>query len=84
MRYQIQIERRALKALEAIQARDRQRIRMAIRDLGENPRPQGCKKLADSANWRIRIGVYRVVYRVEEAQLFVLVIKIGHRKDVYR
>ena len=84
MSYRIQIERKALKALEAIPAQDRERIRAAIRALMQEPRPAGCKKLRESVNWRIRVGSYRVVYRIEEGQLLVLVIKIGHRRDVYR
>ena len=84
MSYRIQIERKALEALEAIPAPDRQRIRVAIRALMQEPRPPGCTKLTDSANWRIRVGVYRIVYRIEEDQLLVLVTKIGHRREVYR
>ncbi len=84
MSYRIQIEQRALKTLKGIPSQDRQRIRFAIRALVEEPRPQGCKKLTDSNDWRIRAGVYRVVYRIEEKQLLVLVVKVGHRRDVYR
>ena len=84
MSYRIQIERKALKALEAIPGPDRQRIRLAIQALMQEPRPPGCTKLTDSPNWRIRVGVYRIVYRIEEGQLLVLVLKIGHRREVYR
>jgi mRNA interferase RelE/StbE len=48
------------------------------------PRPPGCKKLRNGVDWRIRVGVYRIVYRIEQEQLLVLVIRIGHRKEVYR
>ena len=67
MSYRIQIEQRALKTLKGIPSQDRQCIRFAIRALAEEPRPQGCKKLTDSNDWRIRVGVYRVVYRREAA-----------------
>jgi mRNA interferase RelE/StbE len=84
MRYRIEIAQRALKALKDIPSAERERIRMAIRGLAGDPRPRGCKKLQDSPEWRIRVGVYRVVYQIEEGQLLVLVVKVGHRKDVYR
>lgn len=84
MSYRIQIEQGALKALKRIPSQDRQRIRAAIRALAEEPRPHGCKRLTDRNDWRIRVGVYRVVYRIEEKRLLVLVLKIGHRREVYR
>jgi mRNA interferase RelE/StbE len=53
--------------------------------LAENPYPPGCKKLAgDEGFWRIRVGDYRVVYTVIQSKLVVLVVKIGHRREVYR
>jgi mRNA interferase RelE/StbE len=84
MSYQIQIERRALKDIESLPAQDRQHIKKAIWELKEDPRPHGCKKLADSVFWRIRVGVYRVVYKIEDERLLVVVIKARHRRDVYR
>jgi mRNA interferase RelE/StbE len=54
-------------------------------DLVNNPRPDGCKKLVGLDNiYRIRVGLYRIVYRIEDEILYIEVIKIGHRKDVYR
>ena len=84
MSWQIQIEKRALKALEGLPAADRQRVRVAIRGLAVDPRPRGCKKLEDSEYWRIRVGVYRVVYGIEKKRLLILVVRIGHRREVYR
>jgi mRNA interferase RelE/StbE len=84
MRYRTEIAQRALKALKDIPSADRERIRLAIRALGDDPRPRGCLKLQQSPDWRIRVGVYRVIYQIEEGRLLVLVVKIGHRKDVYR
>ena len=61
------------------------RLRPRIDALAEDPRPPGCKKLQGQENlWRIRIGDYRVVYRIQETRLIILVLIIGHRKDVYR
>ncbi len=84
MRYGIEIAERALKALKSIPAVSRERIRAAIRSLGEEPRPQGCLKLRDSPNWRIRVGDYRVLYQIQDRRLVVVVVRIGHRKEVYR
>jgi len=53
--------------------------------LSDEPRPLGCRKIAGVAGlWRIRVGNYRIVYQIREKELLVLVIKVGHRKDVYR
>lgn len=53
--------------------------------LEANPRPPGAKKLrGESDLWRVRVGDYRILYSIEEARLVVLVVKIGHRREVYR
>jgi mRNA interferase RelE/StbE len=65
----------------------RQRVRLAIRHLAEEPRPSGAKLLAGRGSeriWRLRIGDYRVLYEIQNAELVVLVIRIGHRREVYR
>jgi mRNA interferase RelE/StbE len=56
-----------------------------IKSLAENPRPRGCHKLRGYNDvYRVRTGVFRVIYSVEEERLLILVVKIGHRKDIYR
>ena len=82
--YKIEIHRKALKELKRTDRQDRVRILEAIDRLAEDPRPSGSKKLSDSDDWRIRVGMYRVVYRISEQRLMVLVVRIGHRRDVYR
>jgi len=84
MSWRIQIEKRALKALEGLSAADQQRVRKAIHGLAEDPRPRGCKRLEDSEYWRIRVGVYRVVFYIEKKRLLILVVRIGHRREVHR
>ena len=84
MAYRVEIRRQARKELARIEAEARQRIAQAIDALGDDPRPPGCKKLQGSPYWRIRVGVYRVIYQVEEGRLLVLVLEVGHRKEVYR
>ena len=64
--------------------RDFERVRDAVRALGADPRPPGCKKLSGRAGWRIRVGRYRVIYEVEDTVRIVTVLDVGHRRDVYR
>jgi mRNA interferase RelE/StbE len=61
-----------------------ERIAREIDALAYQPRPPGCKKLTNEDNlWRIRVGDYRVVYQIHDDRLIVLVVRIGHRRDVY-
>lgn len=55
-----------------------------IAALADDPRPHGCEKLSALERYRIRVGDYRIVYAVEDAELVVWVVRIGHRRDVYR
>jgi mRNA interferase RelE/StbE len=84
-RYEVQIARRAVKTLSALPRRDQQRIRAAIDLLAEDPRPPSCTKLAGEARtYRVRTGDYRIVYDILDDRLTVQVVRIGHRRDVYR
>ncbi len=84
-RYEILIKPSARKELEAIGLKkDRQRIVEAILSLAESPRPMGCRKLSGKDKYRIRCGVYRVVYSIQDVVLVVTIMKVGHRRDVYR
>jgi mRNA interferase RelE/StbE len=51
---------------------------------GEDPRPHGSRKLVGRDGWRIRVGRYRVIYEIDDAQRFVTILHVGHRKDIYR
>ena len=83
--YRVQIKASAAKELRAIPGkRDRQRIVRRIQALENDPRPSGSQKLSGSERYRIRQGQYRIVYGVEKDERVVYVVKIGHRKDVYR
>ena len=81
--YRISIAKKARKELEKVPKKERLVILDAIEDLGRVPRPDGCKKLKNSEYWRIRRGNYRVIYHIEDAVLKVLVVRVGHRKNVY-
>lgn len=85
MAYRITLKASAQKELEKIQKALREKIIVAINGLAEEPRPTGCKKLVNFDNhFRIRVGEYRIIYKIFDKELIVDVIKVGHRKDVYR
>jgi len=84
-KYRILIKPSAVKEIEAISAKkDRQRIVGRISKLADNLRPPGCEKLSGQEKYRIRQGRHRIVYSIEDQDLIVYVVKVGHRKDVYR
>ena len=69
----------------SLQLDDQVRLLRAIRQLVDDPRPRGCRKLHGAVEtFRIRVGYYRVVYEIEGSRLVILVLKLGHRKDIYR
>jgi mRNA interferase RelE/StbE len=82
--YSVGIKRSAAKELESLPDKIRRRIADRIQALGTEPRPPGCEKLTGEELYRIRQGDYRVVYSVTDAELTVLVIRVRHRRDVYR
>jgi len=82
---EIQISRTAEKQLEKLSPDDQRRVVEAVLTLRDDPRPRGARKLAGYDDvFRIRVGHYRVLYSVSESELIVIILKIGHRKDVYR
>jgi len=83
-RYSIGIKPSAVKELEAIDRKDRKRIVGRIQGLAADPRPPGSEKLSGAEKYRVRQGNYRVLYTVDDDAEEVVVVKIGHRKDVYR
>ena len=84
--YRLLVKPSAAKEIDAIGTkRDRQRIVSRIQSLAPQPRPAGCEKLAGQSNlFRVRQGEYRVIYAVDDASHTVEVIKVGHRREVYR
>ncbi len=85
MAYRIELRRSAAKEIRGIgRKRDRQRVVARIAALAEDPRPPGCTKLSGREAYRVRQGEYRIVYTVEDDALVVEVVKVGHRRDVYR
>ena len=85
-RYRVLIKPSARKELLAVPTKkDRQRLVRRIELLGEEPRPAGCQKLTGGGDrYRVRQGQYRIVYEIRDKELIVLLVKLGHRRDVYR
>ena len=82
--YKIQIKPSAKRELFKLPKKDLQRVVNKIRSLSLNPRPSGCEKLSGEEKYRVRQGNYRIIYSIEDQQLIVIVVKIGHRKEVYK
>jgi len=82
--YKILIKPSAVKELEAIPEKDRQRIVYRIQGLAENPRPRGCEKLSDQDKYRLRQGKYRILYQVYDDEVIVLVVRVGKRGEIYK
>ncbi|MBM3315071.1 type II toxin-antitoxin system RelE/ParE family toxin [candidate division WOR-3 bacterium] len=83
MTYAVSILRRAQKELGQVPTPAFGRLCNDIRALAGNPRPPGCRKLTGREGWRIRVGDYRVIYQIDDAARAVLVLHVGHRRDIY-
>jgi len=82
--YKIFFNKSVWKDFEAIPNKDLKRILERIESLGENPRLPGCKKLDGQERYRLRQGRYRILYSIQDEELSVWIVKVGHRKNVYR
>jgi mRNA interferase RelE/StbE len=82
--YEIFFKKSVEKDFKAIPKNDLKKIIKRIGALAEDPRPQGCEKLTGQGRYRLRQGKYRIVYSIQDNKLTVLVVKVGHRKDIYR
>jgi len=85
MAYTIQFKPAAMRQFEKLPRDVQKRVARRVEALGGDPFPSGCKRLAGSPDvWRVRVGDYRVVYQVQGEGLLILVLKIGHRREVHR
>jgi mRNA interferase RelE/StbE len=82
--YELVFKKSVARDLRAFPKRDVKRIMQRIRALAYDPRPPGCEKLSGEERYRVRQGAYRIVYEIEDRRLTVVVVRIGHRRDVYR
>jgi len=82
--YEVTIRKSAIKQLSKLPAKEALWLSKELSKLADNPRPEGCKKLKGYKNqYRIRVGNYRAIYKVDDQILVVEVTKIGDRKDIY-
>jgi mRNA interferase RelE/StbE len=85
LKYQIEVKISAAKALKKIAKPDQKRIITAIDNLAENlPNPDITKMKGNNPFHKIRVGNYRIVYEIQDNILLILIVKIGHRKDIYK
>ena len=86
MTYIVEVSTSAAKSLAKLDRKARLRVAGAIELLAFDPRPPAAKMLrgGDHGRWRVRVGDYRIVYNVEDDRLLVLVIRVAHRREVYR
>lgn len=82
--YELLIKRSAAKELEALPTSFRRRIAAKIHFLATDPRPPGVEKLSGAERYRLRQGDYRVLYEIDDGNRTVTIVRIGHRRDVYR
>jgi mRNA interferase RelE/StbE len=82
-KYKIEIKRSAVKEIRKLPSRDLKKILAKISSLADNPRSSGCVKLFADDKYRIRVGVYRILYEIKNKLLVIIVVKVAHRKDVY-
>jgi mRNA interferase RelE/StbE len=83
--YRVEISPAAVRQLKKVDGTARRRVQAAIELLAEEPRPTGAKKLVGGdGEWRVRTGDFRIVYEINDGVLIVLVLAVGHRREVYR
>ena len=85
MTYRLVILPAAQRQMAALDRDIQRRIDIKIRALADNPRPPGVVKMAGEENqWRVRVGDWRIIYAIIDSELVVLVVKLGHRREIYR
>ena len=81
--YRIELRPAAIHSLEKVHPEDKERIQGAIALLGQDPRPPKAIALSGRPGYRVRVGDYRIVYTIQDEVLLVVVVTVGHRRDVY-
>ena len=82
--YSLAFKKSVAKDLRSIPNKDVKRILNRINSLQENPRAEGCVKLSNQEKYRVRQGIYRIVYEIQDTELIILVVKVAHRAQVYK
>ena len=82
--YKLVFKKSVTKDLKNIPNKDVKRILNTIESLSDNPRAEGCIKLSGQERYRIRQGLYRIIYEIQDLELIIMVVKVAHRSDVYK
>ena len=82
--YSLAFKKSVAKDLRNIPNKDVKRILKCIESLRDNPRVDGCIKLSGQERYRVRQGIYRIIYEIQDSELIVMVVKVAHRGDVYK
>jgi mRNA interferase RelE/StbE len=82
--YKVYFKASVEKDFITIPKKDLKKILKRIEELADNPRPSGCEKLTGQERYRLRQGRYRIIYSIQDDELTVWVVRVGHRKDIYR
>ncbi len=82
--YRIELRRQAQRALDKLPKSDFEAVIEAIKSLAETPRPRGIEKVKTTGLWRIRQGDYRIIYAIEDNEHLIIVVRVGHRREIYR
>jgi mRNA interferase RelE/StbE len=82
--YELKFKKSVTRDLRPFPKQDVKRIMQRIRSLADEPPLAGCEKLSGQERYRVRQGAYRIVYEIEDARLTVIVVKVGHRREIYR
>jgi mRNA interferase RelE/StbE len=83
-KYRVVFKRSVAKDLLSLPKKDVGRILKCLQALAGEPRPRGCEKLSGQERYRVRRGIYRIIYEIQDKILTVLVVKVGHRREIYR
>ncbi|MFH0769462.1 MAG: type II toxin-antitoxin system RelE/ParE family toxin [Chloroflexota bacterium] len=82
--YEIELRRRAQRALDRLPKADFQAVIEATKELAQTPRPRGVEKVKTTGLWRIRQGDYRIIYAIDDDRQTIIIVRVGHRREIYR
>jgi mRNA interferase RelE/StbE len=83
-RYRIETKPAFDRSFDRLPRDVQERVVARIDRLADNPRPAGCEKMAGASLYRVRAGAYRIIFEIQDAVLLVVLVKVGHRREVYR
>jgi mRNA interferase RelE/StbE len=82
--YRVDLRRQAQRALDKLPKSDFQMVIEAVKNLAQTPRPRGIEKVKSTGLWRIRQGDYRIIYAIDDNERLVTIVRVGHRREIYR